>query len=66
MSVDVRVNWSISEWRRFFGLADVTSLIELASLASDRMSMAIIHRSLEKSSALNAVLEKNTKASGKG
>lgn len=47
MSVDVKVNWTMGEWRRFFGLADVTPLVELVSLMSDRFSLLMIHQRLD-------------------
>jgi hypothetical protein len=47
MDIEVRINWTPNQWRRFFGHADMTPLIELASVTIDRMAMAMVDRRLE-------------------
>lgn len=47
MDIEVRINWTPNQWRRFCGQADITPLVELASVMIDRMAMLVVDRRLD-------------------
>ncbi len=46
MSTEVRLSWTLGQWRQFFGFADMTPLIELASVAGDRVCLLMVDHHL--------------------
>lgn len=47
MGIEVRINWTPNEWRRFWGWPDVTPLVELTSELLDDAAMALVEHRLE-------------------
>ncbi len=47
MKLEFKLNWTACQWRQFIGLADITPMVELASVVSDRLFMALIDERLE-------------------
>ncbi|MEM9625503.1 MAG: DUF6489 family protein [Pseudomonadota bacterium] len=56
MKFDVRVEATTNEKRRFFGQADVTPMVELASVAMDKAMLAVVEA---RSKALSAEIAAN-------
>lgn len=54
MAIEVRIDWTPNQWRRFFGRPDTTPLVELMSVMIDKMALLDIDRRLE---ALTSELE---------
>jgi len=52
MAIEIRIDWTANQWRRFLGQADITPIVELISVMADRAAFAAVERHLE---ALTAV-----------
>ncbi len=65
MDIDVRLRWTPTEWRRFLGLADITPLVELASVMIDQVVLGIVHQRLEALTPVCQGTEAEVSASGK-
>lgn len=46
MKIDVRVDATLNERRRFLGRADITPMIEVVSIMLDSVSMAVVNARL--------------------
>ncbi len=55
MKLDVRVEATPNERRRFLGQADVTPMIELASIMLDSVMMVVVEARLEALTAEGAI-----------
>lgn len=71
VEIDVRLDWTPNQWRRFWGQADMTPLVELAAVMHDKMALhlmdqrlASLHADLDKLSVSDApsAASANTKA----
>ena len=59
MSIEIRMNWTPNQWRRFLGQPDMTPLVELGSVVMDKIALLSID---ERLAALQAELEKRKPA----
>lgn len=54
MAIEIRINWTPNQWRRFLGQPDQTPLVELTSVMIDKLALLVVDQRLE---ALTAELE---------
>lgn len=57
MEIDVRLDWTPNQWRRFLGRADMTPLVELAAVMLDKMALHLMDQRL---ASLNADPDKHS------
>ncbi len=46
MAVEIRIDWTANQWRRFYGQADMTPMIEMVSIVADRIALVAIEKHL--------------------
>ena len=46
MAIEIRINWTANQWRRFLGRADITPLAELTSIMADKIALHIVDQRL--------------------
>ncbi len=47
MVIEIRLDWTPNQWRRFLGQSDTTPLVELMSVMFDKMMHHYVDRELE-------------------
>jgi len=47
MAIEIKINWTANQWRRFLGRADITPLAELTSVMADKIALHIVDQRLE-------------------